>query len=177
MSASYLNLIKENFIYTVKPYNEGDGMKTYNKTLSIIEYIEDEYKYNKNIVNQEEYIDMLTDDLFCNFHKKAFLYLKTLNENNNDDYIKNIKDKLIKINPVYYDIYEQYLKYVSDDLVIITKLKKCNINNDCIICLDKPENKEEGLQCTTCQKAFCKDCIIRWASFNTNCPNCRKEIV
>jgi hypothetical protein len=54
-----------------------------------------------------------------------------------------------------------------------TIIEELDHDLSCVICLDKPENKQ--FVRTTCNHVYCKDCIDKWFEMNSKCPICKKD--
>tara|TARA_B100000524_G_scaffold347448_1_gene249472 strand:- start:154 stop:534 length:381 start_codon:yes stop_codon:yes gene_type:complete len=61
--------------------------------------------------------------------------------------------------------------------IIFNYVESQDYDDDCLICLNKINNKETAIECIKCKKQFHINCIKKWISHKEICPNCRYKVV
>lgn len=61
--------------------------------------------------------------------------------------------------------------------IIFNHVESKDYDDDCLICLNKINNKETVMECIKCKKQFHTSCLKKWISHKEICPNCRNMVV
>lgn len=93
-----------------------------------------------------------------------------------ENFINNFATNLDLLNNIHTSIVSSLYDKPTDLLPKYKKVKKCTLNEECIICLEKFKENEYS-RTLNCSHNFHKKCIDKWINKykKFHCPQCRKN--
>ena len=93
-----------------------------------------------------------------------------------DDFIKNFATNLDLLNNIHSSIVTSLYDKPTDILPKYKKITKCNIGQECSICLEQFK-ENQFVRTLNCKHVYHKKCIDKWINKykKFHCPTCRKN--
>lgn len=136
-------------------------------------------------MNEEYHIDLNDNNYLLEFDNMLNdLQNSILNIENssNNRYIIQFEFNIEQPNTNFEEDMPNYFKNqkeINNILGMPEYIKKKDeiINKECMICLEKFENKKYKRTLSCCNNTFHKTCIDKWLKKNSTCPACRHDFL
>ena len=128
---------------------------------------------NKNFQQMQLYISILIIYVLCIF----ILLIKVIKKNDTGYNDNNVEIRIPNPEQSISDFSIRINNYIPGCTQDIIKKVNHNIDEDCVICLEKMNNIENNPICQlNCKHYFHKKCITNWINHKQYCPICRINI-